>query len=212
MMPPLRRHVSFANITSVMALMIALGGTSYAAIKIPKNSVGSAQIKKGAVASSDLKANAVGAASVKNGSLLAADFAPGQLPTGPRGPQGAPGTPGLQGLPGIQGVTGVVGAITVQRTDIDLPNNGVATAALASCPEGTKIIGGGATIADAGSKDVAVAVSRPYLTGASSGCRTTARASTAGARCSSTPASRGSGVRRRRRRDHRALLRDLAAT
>ena len=57
----------------------------------------------------------------------------------------------------------------MQRTDIDLPNNGVATAALASCPEGTKIIGGGATIADAGSKDIAMTVSRPYLTGAASG-------------------------------------------
>jgi hypothetical protein len=169
MTPSLRRHLSFANIISVMALMIALGGTGYAAIKLPKNSVGSAQIKKGGVATSDLKAGAVGAASVKDGSLLAADFARNQLPAGPRGAQGVPGTAGLQGIQGIQGVPGVVGAITVQRTDIDLPNNGVATAALASCPAGTKIIGGGATIADAGSKDIAMTVSRPYLTGAASG-------------------------------------------
>jgi hypothetical protein len=169
MKPPLRRHVSFANITSVMALMIALGGTSYAAIKIPKNSVGSAQIKKGGVAASDLRTDAVTATSVKNGSLQAADFASGQLPAGPRGATGAPGAPGAQGIRGIQGVPGVVGEITVQRTDVDLPNTGVAVAALASCPAGTKIIGGGATIADAGSKDIAMTVSRPYLTGVASG-------------------------------------------
>ena len=71
---PVRRHLSFANITSLCALVFAMGGTSYA-LTVAKNSVGSAQIKKGAVANSDLRANAVTSAKVKNGSLLAADFA-----------------------------------------------------------------------------------------------------------------------------------------
>jgi len=59
MLRRIRPHLSFANVASVTALFIALGGASYAAVKLPKNSVGSSQIKK----------NAVTGAKVKNGSL-----------------------------------------------------------------------------------------------------------------------------------------------
>ena len=60
-----------------IALLIALGGTGYAAqrLVLPRNSVGTAQLKNDAVVSSK----------VKNGSLLSADFKAGQLPAGPRG-------------------------------------------------------------------------------------------------------------------------------
>ncbi len=64
-----------------MALFVALGGASYAAIKIPKNSVGAAQIKK----------NAVTSTKVKDRSLLAKDFRAGQLPRGARGATGPAG-------------------------------------------------------------------------------------------------------------------------
>ena len=64
-----------------MALFVALGGASYAAIKIPKNSVGAAQIKK----------NAVTSTKVKDRSLLAKDFKAGQLPTGKKGNAGSRG-------------------------------------------------------------------------------------------------------------------------
>ena len=40
-----RHHVG------LLALLIALGGTSYAAAKLPRNSVGSAQLKRNAVTS-----------------------------------------------------------------------------------------------------------------------------------------------------------------
>lgn len=59
MQPKRRPRLSYANVTSTLALMVALGGTSYAAIHLPKNSVGSKQIKNGAVRSSDLGKNAV---------------------------------------------------------------------------------------------------------------------------------------------------------
>ena len=45
----MHKHLSFANVMSMIAVAIALGGTSYAALKLPKNSVGSNQIKKNAV-------------------------------------------------------------------------------------------------------------------------------------------------------------------
>jgi hypothetical protein len=40
-----QRHLSFANVTSLMALVFAMGGTGYA-LTLPKASVGSKQIRK----------------------------------------------------------------------------------------------------------------------------------------------------------------------
>jgi hypothetical protein len=85
-----RRRFTFANVMSMIAVFVALGGTGYAAIKIPKNSVGTAQIKTSGVASSE----------VKNGSLKSGDFKQTDLPKGPTGPQGLPGTKGDKGDPG----------------------------------------------------------------------------------------------------------------
>jgi hypothetical protein len=81
-------------VVACLALGIALGGTSVAAIQaLPKNSVGTKQ----------LKSNAVTSAKVKNRSLLAADFKAGQLPQGPKGDPGAPGAPGAPGQQGQPG-------------------------------------------------------------------------------------------------------------
>lgn len=77
----------------LLALFIALGGTSYAAVKLPNNSVGSAQIKAGAVGSRE----------VRNGSLTAKDFKKGtvaQGATGAQGPKGETGATGPQGPAG----------------------------------------------------------------------------------------------------------------
>jgi hypothetical protein len=78
-------------VVSIVALIVALGGTSYAAVSLPKNSIGSSQIKRGAVKATDLAANAVSSGKVKDHSLLAKDFSAGQLPAGPQGPSGANG-------------------------------------------------------------------------------------------------------------------------
>ncbi len=81
-------RLTFANVMSVIAVFIALGGASYAAIKLPKNSVGTKQLKGGAVTLKKIKKNAVNSAKVRNHSLRAADFKAGQLPQGPQGPPG----------------------------------------------------------------------------------------------------------------------------
>jgi hypothetical protein len=47
------------NVIALVALFIALGGTSYAAVAIPKDSVGSTQIRKGAVTSSKVHSGAI---------------------------------------------------------------------------------------------------------------------------------------------------------
>jgi hypothetical protein len=84
------------NAVAYVALSVALGGTSYAAVKLPKNSVGASQIKTNAVTSSE----------VKNGSLLAKDFKSGQLPKGAKGDKGDTGAKGATGAQGIQGIPG----------------------------------------------------------------------------------------------------------
>jgi hypothetical protein len=66
-----RSRLTYANAMSTIAVFVALGGGAYA-ISVPRNSVGTTQ----------LKANAVTAAKVKNRSLLASDFKRGQLRLG----------------------------------------------------------------------------------------------------------------------------------
>lgn len=63
----LRHRPSPAMVVASIALAVALGGTSYAAITLPKNSVGTKQLKKNAVKRSKIAAKAV------NGSKVAAD-------------------------------------------------------------------------------------------------------------------------------------------
>jgi hypothetical protein len=41
--------LTYANVVATLALFIALGGASYAAVKLPKNSVGTDQLRKNAV-------------------------------------------------------------------------------------------------------------------------------------------------------------------
>jgi hypothetical protein len=90
----IRSHLSFANAISLIALFVALGGTTYAAVVLPKNSVKAKQIAKNAVGASEIKSRAVGTSEVRNGRLLAEDFRAGQLPQGAKGDQGIQGVPG----------------------------------------------------------------------------------------------------------------------
>ena len=58
-----------AMVVACIALTIALGGTSYAAIKLPKNSVGAKQLKTNAVTSPKVKNNAMTGADVNEATL-----------------------------------------------------------------------------------------------------------------------------------------------
>jgi hypothetical protein len=82
-----------AMLVALLALFVALGGTGYAALKLPKNSVGSKQIKSNAVTSPKVKAR----------SLRLSDFNAAAR-AGLRGSQGP------QGLGGPQGPKGDTGA------------------------------------------------------------------------------------------------------
>jgi hypothetical protein len=90
----LRARLTYANITATLALFIALGGTSYAALTLPRNSVGSAQIRKNAVGSSEIKSRAVGSSEIRDRAIKLGDISASaqsslrgaQGPTGPVGP------------------------------------------------------------------------------------------------------------------------------
>jgi hypothetical protein len=106
----LRKRLTFANIMSVVAVFIALGGASYAAVNLPKNSVGTKQLKGKSVGTNKLNAGAVNSAKVLDRSLLAVDFKEGELLAGPTGPKGTDGQPGATGTDGQPGATGADGA------------------------------------------------------------------------------------------------------
>jgi len=97
------KHLGYSNVIASLALFVALGGASYAAVTLPANSVGTKQLAKKAVSGSKIKRSAITSPKVQDGSLLAADFQPGQLkagsqgPTGPAGPKGDPGAAGERG-------------------------------------------------------------------------------------------------------------------
>jgi hypothetical protein len=151
------------TVVAYLALFVALGGTSYAAVKLPKNSVGSSQIKKNAVSSSK----------VKNGSLTQSDFKAGQIPAGPQGPQGLKGDKGADGTNGTNGTNGApgtVGETTVQFTQAaaDL-GNGAETSIDAQCPEGQQGIGGGVRGDLTNSELTKVTASRPIISTSNAG-------------------------------------------
>jgi hypothetical protein len=91
------RHLR-ANLVAYLALFVALGGTSYAAASLPRNSVGATQ----------LRSNAVTSSKVKNRSLTTSDLSPKAI-TSLRGKAGAPGTAGAAGAPGAIGTEGPIG-------------------------------------------------------------------------------------------------------
>ncbi len=153
----------YANVAATLALVIALGGTSYAAIKLPANSVGGAQIKSGAVAGSDIRSNAVTSSKVKDGSLTSRDFAAGQLAAGPAGAPGPKGDAGANGPAGPTGPTGATGAtgprgpseLIRKSKDVNtvVPSDcGTYTSMLSmTLPAGTWLVTGSLILADFGS-------------------------------------------------------------
>ena len=166
-MSRLRARLSFANVVSVIALFIALGGTGYAAIVLPANSVGTPQLKK----------DSVTAAKVKDGTLKAADFARGQLKEGSQGPAGPRGAAGPAGPAGPAGTIDSVlyyskvqsdvrylhGALVTVSSGTVSVGAGSYTGGTATCPAGHQAIAGG--VDTSSGQDLVVAQSSPRVAG-----------------------------------------------
>jgi hypothetical protein len=78
----LKQRPSPSMVVAFIALLVALGGTGYAAQQLSSNSVGSKQLKNNAVTTKNIKNGAVNSNKVKNGSLMRADFRAGQMSAG----------------------------------------------------------------------------------------------------------------------------------
>lgn len=118
-MSRLRSQLSVANVLATIAVILALGGTGYAA-----SLIGTDQLENGAVTASKLRKGAVTGAHVRRGTLTWRHLTPParatasrakgavgpQGETGPAGAQGLRGEAGPQGPQGPQGETGPTGA------------------------------------------------------------------------------------------------------
>jgi hypothetical protein len=126
----LLRRPSPALVVASLALLVALTGTSYAAVSLAKNSVGTAQLKPGAVTSPKVKDASLGVADLAPAARLALKGQAG--PQGPAGPKGDAGDRGPAGIVGLE----TVGA----SSNFDSSPERKLTV---SCPTGKKIVGGG---------------------------------------------------------------------
>jgi hypothetical protein len=77
-----RKRLSFANVASALALFIALGGTSYAAVTLPANSVGRTQIRSSGVGQSEIAPNAVGRSEIRQGGVAQNELRDGSVGPG----------------------------------------------------------------------------------------------------------------------------------
>lgn len=116
------RRPSPALIVAIVALVVAMAGTGYAATQLPKNSVGTKQIKANAITTAKIKKNAVTGAKIKKKTITGSDININKLGTVPSAnvanvanslaPMeathlvGAPGEPGFEGGSSNVGVTG----------------------------------------------------------------------------------------------------------
>jgi hypothetical protein len=147
-------------LVALLALFVALGSSSYAALTLPTGSVGSKQLRK----------NAVTSPKVKPDSLLLSDFRASQraLLVGPQGAQGLKGDKGDKGEPGLNGTNGVNGATNVMRRvgplsdDILADQSGVAAA---MCEAGERAVGGGGILWSGSLADPEMTESSPRING-----------------------------------------------
>jgi hypothetical protein len=132
------------NAVAYAALFIALGGTSYAALKLPAQSVGSAQLKNQAVTPKKVAPATIRLFKGQTGER------------GAIGAQGAKGDPGVKGDPGGKGDPGAKGDagatnVVVRRSTVFTTGGIGFSNQTASCAAGERAVGGGAGLTSGGS-------------------------------------------------------------
>jgi hypothetical protein len=76
----LKPRLTYANLTSTLALTIAIGGASaYAAQKLPDRSVGEFQLRPGAVTAEKIRKNAITSPKIKEGAVKQGKIANGSI-------------------------------------------------------------------------------------------------------------------------------------
>src|SRR5829696_6395906 len=129
----------YANLMSTLAVFVASGGTSYAAMTVTGE-----QIKDNTVTGRDVRNSSVASHDIRDHSLRSRDFKPGQLPAGLQGPAGPAGPAGVSGR-------GVVSAETAF-------NSSFSKTVTATCPIGKRIVGAGYEVVGAVGEVVVAAI------------------------------------------------------
>lgn len=134
-------------VVAFVALVVALGGTSYAVTRLPAGSVGSKQLKRGAVARAHIKNGAVNGSKVANDSLTGADVVEGSLGQVPSAVSAAGAA--------HANATAVLDKVAYRTAGTAVPPSpdmgvtpGVASAT-AVCDAGQLVVGGGVKVDDA---------------------------------------------------------------
>ena len=113
----LRARLNYANVTASLALFVAPGGTAAAAVTLPRDSVGSPQIRKGAVRSAEIADDVVRSSEISDGVIRLADIAGGAR----RALRGVPGPAGPAGPAGPQRPSGTANVRIAQEDFAEVP-------------------------------------------------------------------------------------------
>jgi hypothetical protein len=134
------RAPSPALIVSILALVAALGGTSYAAFSLPNGSVGTPQLRDKAVTNGKLGPLSVGTAKLRDGSVTGAkmNFSGVTVPNANNATNATNATR-LTGIQIVSGVNTTVGPNTIANQTVVCPTGKVAIS-------GNEINGGGNTV------------------------------------------------------------------
>jgi hypothetical protein len=125
-----RRVPSPAMVVACLALTVALAGTSYAAIRLPANSVGTVQLKRAAVIGAKVKKNTLTGTQIRESSLTIVPSA-------------------LNATSADSADSAALGRLDYQSATVSVPSGGpTATRGTANCPTGLFATGGGAKMTD----------------------------------------------------------------
>jgi hypothetical protein len=144
-----RRYLpSPAMVVACIALAVALGGTSYAAVKLPRNSVGTAQLKRGAVTGIKVKRNSLTGVQINEGRLGRVPSASNAISATTADTATTAGS-ATSADSARTANSAPVARLDYQSTTVALPPP-ISTAwrGTVNCPAGLNVVGGGAKLAE----------------------------------------------------------------
>lgn len=142
-----RRRPSAAMVVAILALVVAASGTAVAATKLVN---GDSLIKKNSLSGNRLRNRSVTGAKIKVGSL-------GMVPSATHATSAdtaASATNATNATTATSAGSAPIAKLTYVTTPFTVPGDGTVTTGAATCPSGTNVTGGGASIDDTDSGSV----------------------------------------------------------
>jgi hypothetical protein len=143
MLVKLCSRLTYANVASTLALFVALGGVSYAAVKLPRNSVGTAQLRKNAVTGVKIKNRAVSASKIGANAVTGFHVAESTLAAVPEATHAAAAE---SAKTAASAGSAPLSRLDYESTVTTIPAGFVTATGATSCPTGLYLTGGGAIV------------------------------------------------------------------